>query len=167
MEQHIISQTELRQLTTAQLVEKIKTISTTTIKELRYSDLYQPQNSCHGIYFVASPEGKYYFGKAAKRCIADRIGAHFDSRKDGFLNSLLKNIAQSDNAEALHQCYNNIQDWHFGVLFVEGKEDEPLYKLIELAERVLIFTYRQADKCFNGCNRRQGYPDCTLEEILR
>lgn len=167
MEQHFISQTELGLLTPSQLVEKFKTISTTTIKELRYSDLYQPKNSCHGIYFVASPEGKYYFGKATKRCIADRIGAHFDSREKGFLNTLLKKIAQSDNERDLHQCYNNIQDWHFGVVFVEGEEAESLYKLIELVERVLIFTYRQTDKCFNGCNRQQGYPNSTLAEILK
>lgn len=164
----IISKEDFGNLTYEKLVKKINEIPTTTIRELRYSDLYQPRNSCHGIYIIKSPDNKYYFGKATGRCVADRIGAHFDSRKGSYMNSLLKKVASDDSDYALQQSYNTIIDWQFGVLFIDGNESEQLRKLIGLAERILIHHHNAIGQSFNSCkcNLASNDPEITLNELL-
>lgn len=153
----IISQGEFEKLDLVKLIEKINEIPTISVKELRFSDLYQPRKSCHGIYIFKSPEGTHYFGKATGRCITDRIGAHFDSRSGGFLNSLLGKLACENTDEALHNAYIQILDWEFSVLFVEGEESEYLKKIIGVAERMLIYDFQHRGKCFNRCNQNSLY----------
>lgn len=152
-----INKKDFGNLTYKMLVEEINQIPRTTIKELRYSDLYQPRNSCHGIYIIKSPECKCYFGKATGRCIADRIGAHFDSRTGSFLNALLEKLADTNTDEALQEAYERILDWEVAVLFVEGEEDDILSKLIGLAERMLIYYHNKEHLCFNSCKRQRDY----------
>lgn len=160
----LISKDDFGNLTYDTLVEKIYEIPTTTIRELRYSDLYQRRNSCHGIYIIKSPENKYYFGKAIGRCMADRIGGHFDSRTGSFLNSLLGKLACDNTDDSLHNAYIQILDWEFSALFVEGEENEELKKLIGFAEQMLIYHFNKDNKCFNGCNRKRPYDN--LEQSL-
>lgn len=158
----IISKEDFGNLTYEKLVEKINEIPTTTIKELRYSDLYQPRNSCHGIYIIKSPDNKYYFGKATGRSVAERIGGHIDSRKSSYMNSLLKNVAgKQNNYDDLHQTYSKVLGWEFSVLFVEGNsvedKDVELIQLITVAEQMLIYHFKNNNQCLNGCNRKQPY----------
>ena len=162
----IISKEDFGNLTYDKLVEKIYEIPTTTIRELRYSDLYQRRNSCHGIYVIKSPENKYYFGKATGRSMVDRIGGHFDSREGSFLNSLLGKLACENTDDALHNAYIQILDWEFSVLFVEGKESEYLKKIIGVAERMLIYDFYHNGMCLNGCNRKQPFPNLSISEIF-
>lgn len=153
----IISKENFGNLTYEMLVKTINEIPKTTIRELRYSDLYQPRNSCHGIYIIKSPENKYYFGKATGRCIADRIGGHIDSRNDSFMNSFLKTVAgENFSDEDLHQTFIKTLDWELSVLFVEG-QGEYKDKLIGLAEQLLIYHFKINNQCFNGCNRKNAF----------
>lgn len=149
-----------------QLLKLVKSTPHTPLNDVKYSDLYQPVDSCHGIYFMVAPdESVYYIGKASKRCLADRMGAHFDSRKDSYMNSFLKAILAKQEVKAsdkkLNECYQQAKNWHFGVLFVKGEECEQLYKLIELAERILIYYLLKEQRCLNGCNRKRPY-DTTI-----
>ena len=159
---NIISEEDFGNLTYKMLVKTINDIPRTTIRELRYSDLYQPRNSCHGIYIIKSPENKYYFGKATGRCVADRIGGHIDSRNDSFINSFLKIVAgENFSDEDLHQAFIKTLDWEFSVLFVEG-QGEDKGKLIGLAEQLLIYYFKINNQCINGCNRKRPYPHLEL-----
>lgn len=167
MECRVINKEEFRDLTLEGLIKTINELPKTSLQDLRYSDLYQPIDRCHGIYIIKSPQDKYYFGKATKRCVADRIGAHFDSREGSYLNSFLKTVACSGCSKSLHQIYEAAVSWEFSVLFVEGNEgDTELAKLIELAERMLIIHYRKQQKCFNGCRRKEQYIGGTLSDIF-
>lgn len=165
----IIRKIDFGDLTYEMLVEQLHKIPKITLKELRYSDLYQPRNSCHGIYIIKSPDCKYYFGKATGRCIADRIGAHFDSRIDSFLNALLVKQAEEKTDEALHRAYESMLDWEFSVLFVEGEEDEELSTLISLAERMLIYYHNKNHQSLNSCKRKNDYPnlDSSLSQHIK
>lgn len=162
----IISLGAFEKLNLVQLIEKINDIPTISIKELRYSDLYQPRKSCHGIYIIKSPEGKYYFGKATGRSMVDRIGGHFDSRTGSFLNSLLCKLAYENTDEALHNAYIQILDWEFSVLFIEDEESEYLKKIIGVAERMLIYDFYQKDLCLNGRGRKHPFPNLSLSELM-
>jgi len=93
------------------LVNAINDMPGVLIKDLKYSDLMLPANQCNGVYVFQ--QGKtyrimeekenqtsinnnpiyWYVGKASGRALVDRIGAHFASRHDDYMNSLLKNIA--------------------------------------------------------------------------
>ena len=93
------------------LVDAINYMPGVLIKDLKYSDLMLPANQCNGVYVFQ--QGKtyrimeekenqasnnnnpiyWYVGKASGRALVDRIGAHFASRHDDYMNSLLKNIA--------------------------------------------------------------------------
>lgn len=93
------------------LVDAINYMPGVLIKDLKYSDLMLPANQCNGVYVFQ--QGKtyrimeekenqasinnnpiyWYVGKASARALVDRIGAHFASRHDDYMNSLLKNIA--------------------------------------------------------------------------
>lgn len=165
----IITQEELENLNLVQLIERINTIPKTTIKELRFSDLYQPRNSCHGIYFIKSPQNIIYIGTATKRCIADRIGGHFDSRKGSFLNSFLKKVAEEETDEAMHCAFMNVLDWEFSVLFTEGNETQSLTKLTHFAEQLLIYYYTKHKQCLNGCRRKRPYSNLnfSLKDLMK
>ena len=154
-----ITQQELSNKNLLELLDFLKSIPAKTLKELRFSDLYQPWNSCNGIYFISSPDCKQiYMGKASRRCVADRIGAYFDSRENGFLNSFLKHIAKSKNltlsSANLHDCYKDVLDWRLSVMFVETDNEEAV-ALINMIERMLIFHLRNYEICINHTNRRR------------
>jgi hypothetical protein len=155
----IIKQSELSNMNLSALIEYLKSLPTKTLKELRYSDVYQPEQSCHGLYFFVSPDHKkLYVGKSSSRCVADRIGANFDSRKSGFLNSLLKKISKIQYGDIesvnLHRTYQTILDWEITVLFVESNITNELTRLLSVVEGMLIFYFQQNDLCINTTNRR-------------
>ncbi|MEO6175382.1 MAG: hypothetical protein ABIP27_09560 [Flavobacterium circumlabens] len=99
---------------TDQFVEEINSIEGLPLKDLKVMDLIycngQPIRSGIGVYIFKSKDKCYYVGNCLSRCFAERIPAHFDLRKVGWFNTLLKTIIQNEfvnkdiNDESLHQA---------------------------------------------------------------
>ena len=156
-----ITQEEFANMNLLDLVEYLKKLPTKTLKDLRFSDLYQPENSCNGIYFITSPDhSKFYIGKASSRSVAERISPYFDSRRDAFFNSFLRNRLRDKSleisSENLHLCYLESLDWQISVLFIE-RNDETFKTLISFVESLLIYHFNRKynNRCINGTNRRR------------
>ncbi len=50
-----------------------------------------------GVYIFHNKKGQvFYVGKCSSRCFAERIPSHFDLRKDGWFNTLLKKLCSSE-----------------------------------------------------------------------
>lgn len=96
------------------------------VKELKYYDLVADYNHCNGIYLFCSdsPQGcisdsdgspstsfaVMYVGKTTSRAVVDRVGSHLDLRVTGFLNCLVKRIAEDkikSNKVPVNDCVIN------------------------------------------------------------
>ncbi|MBF4506065.1 hypothetical protein IRZ83_05235 [Flavobacterium sp. JLP] len=99
---------------TEQIIQEINNIEGLPLKDLKVMDLIyhngDPIRSGIGVYIFKSKEKCYYVGNCVSRCFAERIPAHFDLRKVGWFNSLLKTIIKHKftdkkiTDESLHQA---------------------------------------------------------------
>ena len=97
-----------------QFIDEINSIEGLPLKDLKVMDLIyykgEPIRSGIGVYIFKSKEKCYYVGNCVARCFAERIPAHFDLRKVGWFNTLLKTIIKHEFAdkeitdESLHQA---------------------------------------------------------------
>jgi hypothetical protein len=82
-----------------QFVDEIKIIEGIPLKDLKVKDLLyyngEPIRSGIGVYIFKSKDKCYYVGNCVARCFAERIPAHFDLRKVGWFNTLLKTIIKN------------------------------------------------------------------------
>ena len=155
------------QKTLEEINQLISSIPRKKLLDLHYCDLYQPEESCLGLYFIESPDGKMlYIGKVTSRTICERIGAHFDSRVDSILNSLPKKVFEKTNnskefsSEELDNVIQGLWDWAIAVLFVMVDNVDKTKHLISKAESLLIFDMQPPKgNCINGTNRK--YPIST------
>lgn len=122
-----------------EFVDEINSIEGLPIKDLKVMDLVyykgEPIRSGIGVYIFKSKEKCYYVGNCVARCFAERIPAHFDLRKVGWFNSLLKHIIRGEliekqiTNESLHQAakfaFENIS---LVLINFEYIEDYPLQK---------------------------------------
>ncbi len=86
------------------IVDEILSISGIPLNELKVRDLvYDGENpicSGNGVYVFKTSERIYYVGNCTSRCFVERIPAHFDIRKAGWFNSLLKAILKDKYGKA-------------------------------------------------------------------
>ena len=157
----VIDECTLAQSTLDQIKQLISSIPRKKLKDLRYYDLYQPKESCLGLYFIESPAGDMlYIGKATSRTICERVGAHFDSRADSILNSLPKKVFSKYNSgdpssEGLHGVIQGFGNWTIAVLFVKVSNLDKAKYLISKTESLLIFDLQPPKgNCINGTNRK-------------
>ena len=159
----VILENDLSLKTLDDVKQLMASIPRKTLSDLRYYDLYQPEDSCLGLYFIESPDKKMlYIGKATSRTVCDRLGAHFDCRVAAILNSLSKKIFQNENGQMtptdddLHKIINGLKDWTIAVLFVEAGDVTRTEKLISKTESMLIFDLQPCNggNCINGTNRK-------------
>jgi len=61
----------------------------------------EPIRSGIGVYIFKSKQKCYYVGNCVTRCFAERIPAHFDLRKVGWFNTLLKTIIKHEFADKM------------------------------------------------------------------
>ncbi|MCC9063755.1 hypothetical protein [Flavobacterium piscisymbiosum] len=89
--------------TTEQFVDEINRIEGIALKDLKVRDLLyyngEPIRSGIGVYIFKSKDKCYYVGNCVARCFAERIPAHFDLRKVGWFNTLLKTIIKNEFAD--------------------------------------------------------------------
>jgi len=125
--------------TIGQFIEEIKITEGLPLKDLKVMDLVyykdEPIRSGIGVYIFKSKDKYYYVGNCVARCFAECIPAHFDLRKVGWFNSLLKNIIKKNlnekeiNDESLHQAakfaFENINLVLINFKYIE---DYPLQK---------------------------------------
>ena len=113
------------------------------VKELKYFDLVADYNYSNGIYLFYSdsqdecaPDPNHshgltgaimYIGKTTSRAVVDRVGSHLDLRVTGFLNCLVRGIAEEMIEKAglpVSDCVTNgilaegrvkdmIGDWYY------------------------------------------------------
>ena len=159
----VILENDLSLKTLDDVKKLIASIPRRKLKDLRYYDLYQPGDSCLGLYFIESPDKKsLYIGKATSRTVCERLGAHFDCRVAAILNSLPKKIFQIENGqmtptdEDLHNIIEGLRDWTIAVLFVKANNVAYTQKLISKIESMLIFDLQPCNggNCINGANRK-------------
>ena len=158
----VIGQSQLENSTLLDIEQLIKTIPAKRLGDVRYSDLYQPANSCIGLYFLASLDGKQlYIGKSTSRCIAERIAAHIDGRANAYLNSFSKTVLIRQGKGVTNHNINNIVpnlfDWNLSVLFVEWQNESYAKHLISKIDGMLIFDLQPQNggNCINGTNRKK------------
>ena len=89
---------EISKLRIKKIIEKLLKTDGIKICELKISDLIffngKPIDTGCGVYIFKNDKNIFYIGKNSARCFAERIPAHFDLRKVGWFNSLLKLIAK-------------------------------------------------------------------------
>jgi len=85
------------------LVELVENTPGIKLSNLKAMDLVfcngEPIRYGNGVYIFKSDERNYYVGNCVARNFTERIPAHFDIRKVGWFNSLLKAIAKYHNDE--------------------------------------------------------------------
>lgn len=163
----VILENDLSLKTLDDVKQLMPSIPRKKLSDLRYYDLYQPEDRCLGLYFIESPDKKMlYIGKATSRTACDRLGAHFDCRVAAILNSLPKKVFQKLYGQAnkqteptdddLHKIINGLKDWTIAVLFVEAGDVTRTEKLISKTESMLIFDLQPCNggNCINGTNRK-------------
>ncbi len=159
----VILENDLSLKTLDDVKQLMASIPRKTLSDLRYYDLYQPEDSCLGLYFIESPDKKMlYIGKATSRTVCDRLGAHFDCRVAAILKSLSKKIFQNENGQMtptdddLHKIISGLKDWTIAVLFVKANNVAYTQKLISKIESMLIFDLQpyNGGNCINGTNRK-------------
>lgn len=156
-----ITESNLSNKTIRDLEQLIGTIPTKKLGDVCYSDLYQPEKLCIGLYFITSPDGtQLYIGKSTSCCIVERIAAHIDGRQDAYLNSFPKRVlttqGKSITSSNINSIMPNILDWNLSVLFVEWQNLSYAQHLIHKAESLLIFDLQpQKGNCINGTNRNK------------
>ena len=167
----VILENDLATKTLDDVKRLIASIPRKKLKDLRYYDLYQPGDSCLGLYFIESPDRKMlYIGKATSRTVCERVAAHFDSRAAAILNSLPKKVFQKtygpiDPSDVdLHNIISGLKDWTIAVLFVEVNNEIRTQKLISKTESMLIFDLQPCNggNCINGTNRKNPISTTTL-----
>ena len=167
----VILENDLASKTLDDVKRLIASIPRKKLKDLRYYDLYQPGDSCLGLYFIESPDRKMlYIGKATSRTVCERVAAHFDSRAAAILNSLPKKVFQKtygpiDPSDVdLHNIISGLKDWTIAVLFVEVNNEIRTQKLISKTESMLIFDLQPCNggNCINGTNRKNPISTTTL-----
>lgn len=83
-----------------QFIEEINITDGLPLKDLRVIDLVyykgEPIRSGIGVYIFKSKDKCYYVGNCVARCFAERIPSHFDLRKVGWFNTLLKTIIKNE-----------------------------------------------------------------------
>ncbi|MFB9079424.1 hypothetical protein ACFFLS_06020 [Flavobacterium procerum] len=86
--------------TTEQLVDMVHKMDGLPLKEMKIKDLVyhngKPIYTGNGVYIFKSPVRYYYVGNCVARNFVERIPAHFDIRKSGWFNSLLKAIIKDE-----------------------------------------------------------------------
>lgn len=85
------------------LIKEVNITDGIPLKDLKIRDLTyyqgQPIRSGIGVYIFKSETRCYYVGNCVARCFAERIPSHFDLRKVGWFNSLLKHIINKELLE--------------------------------------------------------------------
>lgn len=163
----VILENDLSLKTLDDVKQLMASIPRKKLSDLRYYDLYQPEDRCLGLYFIESPDKKMlYIGKATSRTVCDRLGAHFDCRVAAILNSLPKKVFQKLYGQAnkqteptdddLHKIINGLKGWTIAVLFVKANNVAYTQKLISKIESMLIFDLQpyNGGNCINGTNRK-------------
>ena len=159
----VILENDLSLKTLDDVKQLMASIPRKKLSDLRYYDLYRPEDRCLGLYFIESPDKKMlYIGKATSRTVCDRLGAHFDCRVAAILKSLSKKIFQNENGQMtptdddLHKIISGLKDWTIAVLFVKANNVAYTQKLISKIESMLIFDLQpyNGGNCINGTNRK-------------
>ena len=171
----IIKESDLSEMSLIEIEDLVKSIPTKLLGDLKYYDLYQPEYSCKGLYFIESPDGlELYIGKASSRCVGDRISAHLDSRVPSMLNSLPKKVFRHNNQSAeitneiLHDVLDAMRNWKVSVLLVESNNSCSLKSLINKVESLLILDLQPPKgNCINSTKRTKVVrTDVPIKTIL-
>ncbi len=83
-----------------EIIAKVRLTTGIPISELRIKDLVyyknKPIKTGNGVYIFKNEEKVYYVGSCVARNFVERVPAHFDTRTNGWFNSLLKAIMKYD-----------------------------------------------------------------------
>lgn len=93
---YLLDIADLKNLTLAEVVEKLKATSGIAMNDCTIADLVffkeVPIYSGNGVYLFKENEDFIYVGNCVARNFVERIPAHFDVRSEGWFNSLLQNV---------------------------------------------------------------------------
>lgn len=99
--QYLYQYSEIKNLSIRELIEKIESKGGRRISELTIGDLIfnngKPIHTGCGVYVFLNESKIFYVGKNSARCFVERIPSHFDIRKEGWFNRLLRLIAKEKN----------------------------------------------------------------------
>ncbi|MDD5339154.1 MAG: hypothetical protein PHG35_07095 [Dehalococcoidales bacterium] len=115
---YYIDYTDISNKTLSEVRNCIQKQHKKTIGDISIRELSTMNGKPRGIYIFSDPSditNILYVGKSTSRSFIERIPAHFDPRKEAWMNALPKKVQKSDNStydEALFKSLN------FQVLFI-------------------------------------------------
>ncbi len=94
---------DIKHLSIGELISEIENTSGRKIEDLTIGDLIfnngKPIHTGCGVYIFKNKNVIFYVGKNSARCFVERIPSHFDIRKEGWFNRLLRLIARAEIGE--------------------------------------------------------------------
>jgi hypothetical protein len=104
----------------------------------------------HGIYIFKKGTENIYIGKASSRPFIERVPAHLDIRRNGWMNNMLKYLSKdSDPKNYLKESLDVIENYE--LLLVLFKTEDCTTDKISEAERFLI----DNTNCLNKKRRKK------------
>ena len=126
---------KIKSLRVDQLVDQLLKSKKLQLKDVKFSDILLNIESLVGVYiFFDSTNKPLYVGKTEGRSFLERLAAHFDLRRQGYMNHFLKaltekprgknsTITDTDIREAYHKLVN------FNIVFISLHKPETIRAL--------------------------------------
>ncbi|TBV87400.1 hypothetical protein [Lysinibacillus sp. OL1] len=128
------------------VVDRIDSIEGIAVGELNFSMEELLRN---GIYIIKENENVVYVGKATSRIFLERFAGHFDTRKGGGFNNLLKTIAKSkgntDSDEDLKNVWRTVLNFKIVCVALDPSREHLLKKW----EDLLMIHYNEYHSLYN------------------
>jgi len=121
-----ISYDSCRALTLEELKAKLESIiPDSPASSIPIGELCSESSGTNGVYLFYGQDKKlWYVGKATSRSFVERIPSHFDSREDGWFNTLPRKILGSENtaASTLEEAHQKALSLHLVMVGVDGEK---------------------------------------------
>ncbi len=136
------------------LLDDIKNTSGKKVNQILLSDFILEEidgyELNHGIYVFKKDSEIKYIGKASSRPFIERVPAHLDIRRNGWMNNMLKYLSEdSDPKNYLKESLHVIENYE--LLLVLFKTEDCTKDKISEAERFLI----NNTNCLNKKKRKK------------
>ena len=103
------------------------------VNDIKLTDLIFPADICNGLYLFYEEDSNVpiYVGKADGRSLIERIAGHFNTRKNDWMNNLMKKIARV--------LFNK----EYSKDVVEVEIEEAIKKAVKLRIKLILFHRNQ------------------------
>jgi len=132
----LITYQKLQEVRLGDLKSQI-TAASRSLSDMTVFDIIESSGSGHGVYVFSRDEEIFYVGKSSSRSFIERIPAHFDTREDGWFNTLTKQLRNKEYSTSLEQASEYAKS-NLSLTLIEISRDQEECKKVEKFLRLYL-----------------------------